>query len=110
MSSKPDKEQTPNMIDVLLSRKKIDLKVDAALLIKNVQNRINNALEKGYQYTRVIDSSEKFLKNEDGLNPESNIETMPKGARFSSTTMSQTLPNSKQGKESWCSWIRTLTR
>ena len=62
MSSKPDKKQTPNMIDVLLSRKKIDLKVDAALLIKNVQNRINNALEKGYQYTRVIDSSEKFLR------------------------------------------------
>lgn len=62
MRSKPDKEQTPNMIDVLLSRKKIDLKIDAALLIKNVQNRINNALENGYQYTRVIDSSEKFLR------------------------------------------------
>jgi class 3 adenylate cyclase len=62
MSSKPDKEQTPNMIDVLLSRKKIDLKIDAALLIKNVKDRVNNALEKGYQYTRVIDSSEKFLR------------------------------------------------
>jgi len=62
MSSKPDKEQTPNMIDVLLSRKKIDLKIDATLLIKNVQDRVNNALEKGYQYTRVIDSSEKFLR------------------------------------------------
>ncbi|WP_420545305.1 adenylate/guanylate cyclase domain-containing protein [Nitrosopumilus sp.] len=61
MSFKPDKEQTPNIIDMLLS-KNPDNTIDSDTLIKNVQNRINNALENGYQYTRVIDSSEKFLR------------------------------------------------
>ncbi|NND86346.1 MAG: adenylate/guanylate cyclase domain-containing protein [Nitrosopumilus sp.] len=61
MSFKPDKEQTPNIIDILLS-KNPDKTIDSDTLIKNVQNRINKALEKGYQYTRVIDSSEKFLR------------------------------------------------
>jgi len=61
MSFKPDKEQTPNIIDVLLS-KNPDNTIDSNTLIKNVQNRINKALEKGYQYTRVIDASEKFLR------------------------------------------------
>ncbi len=61
MSFKPDKEQTPNIIDMLLS-KNPDKTIDSDTLIKNVQNRINKALEKGYQYTRVIDSSEKFLR------------------------------------------------
>ncbi len=62
MSFKHDKErQNPNIIDILLSRNS-DRTIDSETLIKNVQNRINNALEKGYQYTRVIDSSEKFLR------------------------------------------------
>ena len=61
MSSKPDKEQTPNILDILLS-KNSDKIIDSDTLIKNVQIRINKALEKGYQYTRVIDSSEKFLR------------------------------------------------
>ena len=61
MSSKSDKEQNPNIIDILLS-KNPDKTIESATLIKNVQNRINKALEKGYQYTRVIDSSEKFLR------------------------------------------------
>ncbi len=54
--------QKPNIIDVLLSRKEADIIVDSTTLIKNVQNRINNALENGYEYTRTIDSSEKFLR------------------------------------------------
>lgn len=54
--------QNPNIIDVLLSRNQVDGSVDSATLIKNVQNRVNNALENGYQYTRVMDSSEKFLR------------------------------------------------
>lgn len=62
MSFKHDKaNQNPNILDILLSRNS-DKIIDPATLIKNVQNRINNALEKGYQYTRVIDSSEKFLR------------------------------------------------
>ena len=61
MSSKPDTEQTPNIIDILLG-KNSGKAIDSDTLIKNVQNRINNALENGYEYTRVIDSSEKFLR------------------------------------------------
>lgn len=61
MSFKSDKEQNPNILDILLS-KHSDKTIDPNTLIKNVQNRINKALEKGYQYTRVIDSSEKFLR------------------------------------------------
>ena len=66
MRYKPDSRekkprQTPNIIDILLS-KNADRAIDSTRLIKNVQNRINNALEKGYEYARVIDSSEKFLR------------------------------------------------
>ena len=61
MSFKPDKEHTPNIIDMLLS-KNPDKTIDSDTLLKNVRDRINKALEKGYQYTRVIDSSEKFLR------------------------------------------------
>ena len=61
MNSKSDKEQNPNIIDILLS-KNSDKPIDSATLIKNVQTRINNALDKGYEYVRVIDSSEKFLR------------------------------------------------
>ena len=50
------------MIDILLSRKEVDKAVDSSTLINNVQNRVNDSLEKGYQYTRVVDSSEKFLR------------------------------------------------
>ena len=45
-----------------LGNQRADKIVDSATLIKNVQNRINNALENGYEYTRVIGSSEKFLR------------------------------------------------
>jgi class 3 adenylate cyclase len=61
MSFKHEDKQNPNIIDILLS-KGSDKTIDPDTLIKNVQNRINKALEKGYQYTRVIDSSEKFLR------------------------------------------------
>ena len=56
-------DQNPSIIDLLLSRKEVGSTVDSATLIKNVQNRINNALENGYEYKRVIDSSEKFLRD-----------------------------------------------
>ena len=61
MSSRPSKEHNPNILDILLS-KSSEKTIDPATLIKSVQNRVNKALEKGYQYTRVIDSSEKFLR------------------------------------------------
>ncbi|MFB5611494.1 MAG: adenylate/guanylate cyclase domain-containing protein [Nitrosopumilaceae archaeon] len=54
--------QNPNIVDILLGRKEASKIVDSDTLIKNVQNRINNALENGYQYTKVIDSSDKFLR------------------------------------------------
>ena len=61
MRSKHDIEQTPNIIDILLG-KNPGKAIDSDALIKNVQNRVNNALENGYEYTRVIDSSERFLR------------------------------------------------
>lgn len=61
MSFKTEKVQNPNILDILLSGNS-NKTIDPDTLIKNVQNRINQALEKGYQYTRVIDSSEKFLR------------------------------------------------
>lgn len=67
MSHNPDNkeknlDQNPNIIDVLLSRNEVDRTVDSNTLIKKVQNRLNNALENGYEYTRVVDSSENFLR------------------------------------------------
>lgn len=67
MNHNPDNKeknlnQNPNIIDVLLSRNEVDRTVESATLIKNVQNRINKALEKGYEYTRIVDSSENFLR------------------------------------------------
>ena len=54
--------QNPNPVDVLLGRKESGTAVDSATLIENVQNRINNALENGYEYTRTVDSSEEYLR------------------------------------------------
>lgn len=62
MVTKKNLNQNPNIIDVLLSRKEVDKTVDSATLVKNVQNRINKALKKGYEYTRIVDSSEEFLR------------------------------------------------
>jgi adenylate cyclase len=91
VSFKPSKEQTSNIIDILLSRNP-DKTIDSATLIKNVQNRINKALEKGYQYTRVIDSSEKFLR-------KNVFEQVDMGVLYvdivDSTKMSMTLPPDK---------------
>ncbi len=61
-NNKKNPTQTPNILDILLSRRADDKLVDHSKLIKNVQSRINDAIEKGYQYTRVIDSSDKFLR------------------------------------------------
>jgi len=94
MDSKHDnKENNPSSdkVDVLW-KPRADKIVDSATLIKNVQNRINNALENGYEYTRVIDSSEKFLRK--------NVFTQINMAVLyvdlvSSTKMSMTLPPDK---------------
>ncbi|MHA7733612.1 adenylate/guanylate cyclase domain-containing protein [Nitrosopumilus sp. S6] len=92
MSFKHDKEkQTPNIIDLLLSRKANE-KIEPNTLIKNVQNRINNALEKGYQYTRVIDSSEKFLRK--NVFGQINMAVLYVDI-VGSTKMSMTLPSDK---------------
>ncbi len=61
-NNKKNSSQTPNILDILLSRGDTEKLVGHSKLIKNVQNRISDAIEKGYQYTRVIDSSDKFLR------------------------------------------------
>ncbi|MFB5628171.1 MAG: adenylate/guanylate cyclase domain-containing protein [Nitrosarchaeum sp.] len=61
-TDKKNPSQNPNIIDILLSKKEVNHTIDSNTLIKNVQSRINNALENGYEYTRLIDSSEKFLR------------------------------------------------
>lgn len=54
--------QNPNPVDVLFGRKESRDVVDSDTLIKNVQNRINNALENGYEYGRSVDLSEEYLR------------------------------------------------
>lgn len=54
--------QNPNPVDVLLGRKESGAAIDSDTLIKNVQNRINKALEKEYEYTRSVDLSEEYLR------------------------------------------------
>ena len=54
--------QNPNPIDMLLGRKESGAVVDSDTLIKNVQNRINSALENGYEYARSVDLSEEYLR------------------------------------------------
>ena len=54
--------ENPNIVDILLSRKKPGVMVDSSVLIKNVQNRINESLEKGYGYNRSVDKSEEYLR------------------------------------------------
>ena len=92
MSFKQDKDkQNPNILDMLFS-KNSDKIIDPDTLIKNVQNRINNALEKGYQYTRVIDSSEKFLRK--NVFDQINMAVLYVDI-VGSTKMSMTLPPDK---------------
>jgi adenylate cyclase len=91
MSSKPVKEQNPNIIDILLSRNS-GKRIDSATLIKNVQTRINNSLDKGYEYVRVIDSSEKFLRK--NVFEQINMAVLYVDI-VGSTKMSMTLPPDK---------------
>lgn len=91
MSSKPSKEQNPNIIDMLLS-KNSENTVDSAILLENVQTRVNNALEKGYEYVRVIDSSEKFLRK--NVFGQINMAVLYVDI-VGSTKMSMTLPSDK---------------
>jgi class 3 adenylate cyclase len=78
-------------VDVLW-KPRADKIVDSATLIKNVQNRINNALENGYEYTRVIGSSEKFLRK--NVFAQINMAVLYVDL-VSSTKMSMTLPPDK---------------
>ena len=47
---------------MLLGRKESDTAIDSNTLIKNVQNRIDRALENGYEYGRSVDLSEEYLR------------------------------------------------
>lgn len=63
MNSTPNKEnkRPSNVLDILLITD-ADNKIDSTTLTKNIQTRVNKAIEEGYEYARVIDSSEKFLR------------------------------------------------
>lgn len=91
-ADKKNPAQNPNIIDVLLSRKEVNYAVDSTTLIKNVQSRINNALENGYEYTRAIDSSEKFLRK--NVFQQVNMAVLYVDL-VGSTTMSMKLPPDK---------------
>jgi len=54
-------KNTPNIVDVLLGRENIQI-VDSETLIKNVQQRVLNALKHGYQYQSATKQSEEFLR------------------------------------------------
>lgn len=56
------KSESPNVVDMLLSKKK-EVVVDSETLIKEAQKRIWAALKKGYEYSGSPDESDEFLRN-----------------------------------------------
>ncbi|NIP62063.1 MAG: adenylate/guanylate cyclase domain-containing protein [Nitrosopumilaceae archaeon] len=52
---------SPNLIDMMLGQKGEKI-VDSETLIKETQKRVWAALKKGYEYTGLIDVSDKFLR------------------------------------------------
>lgn len=63
-SEKPIQKRTiPGVVDMLLGQNKEGSKVyDSETLIKETQKRVWGALKKGYEYSGVIDDSDKFLR------------------------------------------------
>ena len=62
-----EKKQTPNhksadYIDMVLSRKGAKV-VDSETLVKETQKRLWSALKQGYEYEKLSDESEKFLRD-----------------------------------------------
>lgn len=58
----PDEKSSPNIIDLMLGRNGESV-IDSETMIMETQKRVWGALKKGYEYTGIIDESEKFLRD-----------------------------------------------
>jgi class 3 adenylate cyclase len=56
-----DERNSPNVIDLMLGKKGESV-TDSETMIMETQKRVWGALKKGYEYTGIIDDSEKFLR------------------------------------------------
>ena len=54
-------DENSRIIDMMLSKPAVET-VDVETMIKETQKRVWGALKKGYEYSGVVDSSEKFLR------------------------------------------------
>ena len=57
----PESDQTNNMIDMLLSKNQQQT-LDSETMILETQKRVWGALKKGYEYSGIIDESDRFLR------------------------------------------------
>lgn len=60
--SPESKSKTPDVVDMLLG-KRGEKVIDSETMILETQKRVWGALKKGYEYTGIIDESEKFLRD-----------------------------------------------
>jgi len=87
------KRSIPGVVDMMLGQGKSQQKiVDSDTLIKETQKRVWAALKKGYEYSGVIDESDKFLR--DNVYSRINIVTLYVDL-VGSTTMTLELPEDK---------------
>ena len=62
-SENPSSEKnSPNVIDMMLGKRGEPV-IDSETMITETQKRVWGALKKGYEYTGIIDESEKFLRD-----------------------------------------------
>ncbi|MDF2427591.1 MAG: adenylate/guanylate cyclase domain-containing protein, partial [Nitrosopumilus sp.] len=54
-------DQTHNVVDMLLSKNQQNT-LDSETMILETQKRVWGALKKGYEYSGLIDESDKFLR------------------------------------------------
>ncbi|MFZ8907613.1 MAG: adenylate/guanylate cyclase domain-containing protein, partial [Nitrosopumilaceae archaeon] len=61
-SDKSDPEKkSPDVVDMILAKRGEPV-MDSETMIMETQKRVWGALKKGYEYTGIIDDSEKFLR------------------------------------------------
>ena len=53
---------SPDVVDMILGKKNIPV-VDSETLITEIQKRVWAALKKGYEYSGIVDNSDKFLRS-----------------------------------------------
>ena len=62
MNHRKNHDNPSSIVDMLLGKAE-NKTVDSETLINDVRNRINDSLEHGYRYSRIVDASEEFLRN-----------------------------------------------